>query len=225
VPQRSTAGRAIGRSIVSPSKYSEHDGRQEITVNAANGPTAPRPRISILIWHCRACGAEVTDASNWHWQAACSVCDRQQSWALEGQYADPNASPLSSAELMVQVWSALFGHCKGEDTPVATLERLAVKYAGQLFPDLAIPRMAESDLSVALTWMGTDELAQISRPHARRQPGGASFRPELLDLPVIVLELDGHKLLIDGATRINRWLASDENADHPVYHLRLESDR
>jgi hypothetical protein len=176
-----------------------------------------------LIWHCRACGAAVTDASNWHWQAACSACGQKKAWTVEGQFIDPTTAPLSPAELTNQIWSALFGHCKGDDTPVDTLRRLARKHAEQFFPHLAMPDLQETDMSVSLTWMPEDWLASLSRSHDRTQPGGAGFRRELLDLPVIVLELDGHKLLIDGATRINRWLDGAENANHAVYILRQES--
>jgi hypothetical protein len=121
--------------------------------------------------------------------------------------------------MMLQIWSALLGHCKGTDTPGDTLQRLARKHAEQFFPDLTLPELRETDMSVSLSWMQEDWLASISRTHARTQPGGTNFRPELPDLPVIVLDWEGHKILIDGATRINRWLGGKEGSRRPVYIL------
>jgi hypothetical protein len=56
---------------------------------------------------------------------------------------------------------------------------------------------------------GIDKLAQLERGHS--DPTGADF-----DCPIIVVEYEGRRRLLDGNHRINRWLAAHDPRLHDV---------
>jgi hypothetical protein len=54
-----------------------------------------------------------------------------------------------------------------------------------------------------------DALKKLTRGHSRT--AGKDF-----DCPIVIAEYDGAQLLIDGTTRINRWIAKGEMPVHKV---------
>ncbi len=115
------------------------------------------------------------------------------------------------------VWSLLCYHGEGNDTPEQTLNRLFQRNWRRCHPNLCddLPSLRAEMLIAREELWTTDDLGRLDRLHFRSNPRGPD------DLPIIVVLYKGVYCLIDGHTRINKWVAERNDEKHPVYVLKV----
>jgi hypothetical protein len=131
---------------------------------------------------------------------------------------------LSRKKAAQQVGFQLFGHCQGQDTALDTLNRLFCKNYGDRAsqqPD-ALPRLTKKNFRVKLDWMTPRQLERLKLNHTRKVPKSSDEHPEILNLPIVTISDRKFGCVVDGTTRINRWLADRRSGPQPAYSIRIK---
>lgn len=98
-----------------------------------------------------------------------------------------------SAFLVSEVMQAIGVDRKAKETTIQRINRLI----REQLPEA--PTMTEATLSVSRRTLTVDELRAIKLRHERRNP-------KFLDGPLVLAEMDGRVVLIDGANRRSHFL-------------------
>jgi hypothetical protein len=75
----------------------------------------------------------------------------------------------------------------------------------------------EQDWSIRSEVLPLDRIREFDRKHGRRNPRG-------FDGPLVAAEFRGHRYILDGTNRINKWIAEGEAVDREVLIINLASD-
>ena len=122
-----------------------------------------------------------------------------------------------SEAILEEVWAMLAHHRKGEHTPEQTLNRLfsenLEKWHAELYPGR--PQIHVGNFNARQECWIVTKLEKLKRGHKKTDTNGPS------DLPIIVVAYKGQTCLIDGTTRINKWVAEENEELHAVYVLEV----
>ena len=114
------------------------------------------------------------------------------------------------SKLWDEALSLLDFHRKASDaTPVDVVNRLVCE---RIAGALAV-RLGPNTCAIREDYWPIDRLASTERKHQ-------CDTPRHMIEPVIVVEYEGHALLIDGNNRVNEWLARGGNASRRVIVVR-----
>jgi hypothetical protein len=103
-------------------------------------------------------------------------------------------------DLWQEAFNAFKAHHRGNDDEQATLNRIAAKCLAKRADAAVTNSFDPSNCEIREEHLALDQLNELERYHDRRVP---SRDVE----PVIVLEYEGRRVLIDGNTRVNKWLS------------------
>ena len=57
--------------------------------------------------------------------------------------------------------------------------------------------------------------------HTRNVPKSSDEQPEILNLPIVMISNRKFGAIVDGTTRINRWLTDGKPGPYPAYSMRI----
>ena len=134
--------------------------------------------------------------SEWRRDAHCAACGNSTDWVPSARHVPitPNtATSIAPEGVLPQIWNQLAGHAQRGHTTFDTLCRLLAKHFNTRFPDEPRdpPQLDRGGLAACLEWWPSDAIEALWRGHERNKPGGADAGRLLINLPIIVLRLEG----------------------------------
>ena len=126
---------------------------------------------------------------------------------------------MSDGLLLNQVWDLLGYHNKAGHTPKETLLRLLVQHCDLHFRWSLEQALQNDTLTASLESRTTAELNKLWRVHGRNSPIGPA------DCPIVLLRIGAYEFIIDGNTRINKFVAENDSDSHSVIVVEAEQVR
>ena len=115
---------------------------------------------------------------------------------------------MANADLLHQVESSLLHHRKaGDQTAIDVLNRLVNKLRTRGEQGIPSEALGRHNCKLDVEWLTTDDLAAFRR-HSKSKP------PQSENAVIILVSFDGNRHLIDGGSRINKWVTEHNRDSH-----------
>lgn len=180
--------------------------------------------IALMTLKCSTCCQPNFDAANWHRGFLCESCRESNNWTMdieEIDLDDGDTSVLRYCSIEQQILLELVTHCKGNDTPIDTINRILKEQLTKLPADQQpyFPYIMKSNFKSNFEWFSQQSYKSLKITHSRTVPAGREFNKMILNLPVVIFQNLNINYIVDGNTRINRRLLDKTASLHPAYTL------